>query len=614
MSKSQLRASQILTTFGPGALMDLPDTSVIIGGLEHWMYSGTTSPVIDESRLVAKVRARLNNPLLTLRKPPVEQADPHGLKSGITAWEFPQWFLVQAPIKTLEGTQRRLVHQVRLTNGKFRDGTKNLEVVPVRFVRACENGHIDDLDWSGYAHHFARNCAGQLFIEEVGTTGEISNIRIRCECGASRPLSQAAQRGTKSLGRCTGKRPWLGNFSEEPCTCWSRLLIRSASNAYFPQILSVISIPDNRSSQDEAVASLWEAHFSTVTTEADLEYERRKAPVQAALGSHTSADILASIDRIRQGTKTAVEIPVKDAEFEVFNEAKPELGADVPEGVFYARMLPPTKWRQPLQDGRPAIMESVEKVVLIHRMREVIALLGFTRFESLGTDVNGELPDELNLQVQPAALALNPTWLPAIESRGEGIFLVLKGSAVEQWARQPSVQKRASALLQGFLQWQQSHANKNRVFPGIQYYMLHTLSHSLMMAISLDCGYPASSIRERIYCMPGSIERPGRYGLLLHTSSNDAEGTLGGLVEAGRRIQHFFRRALELAQLCSNDPVCAHHIPSNHDPSPLLGAACHGCMLIPETSCEQRNDFLDRSLIVPTLEQTGVEFFGNPHA
>lgn len=614
MSKSQLRASQILTTFGPGALMDLPDTSVIIGGLDHWLYPGNTSPLIDEPRLVAKVRARLDNPLLTLRRPPVEQTDPHGPKSGITAWEFPQWFLVQDPIKTPEGTQRRLVHQSRLTSGKFKDAGKNFEVVPVRFVRACENGHIDDLDWSGYAHHYGKSCAGQLYIEEVGTTGEISNIRIRCACGEFRPLSQAAQKGTKSLGKCTGKRPWLGNFSTEPCTCWSRLLIRSASNAYFPQILSVISIPDNRSELDEAVGTLWEAHFSTVTSEQDLAYERKKAPVQAALGGYSNSDILASIERIRQGIKAAVEIPVKDAEFEVFNEAKPELGADVPEGVFYARTLPATKWNQPAPNGKPGVMDSVEKVVLIHRMREVVALLGFTRFESLGTDVNGELPDELNLPVQPATLALNPTWLPAIESRGEGIFIVLKGKTVEEWAATPHIQQRGRKLLDGFTQWQNAHANKSRKFPGIQYYMLHTLSHSLMTAITLDCGYPASSIRERIYCMPGTLEKPGRYGLLLHTSSNDAEGTLGGLVEAGRRIHHFFRRALELAQLCSNDPVCAHHIPDHHDPSPLLGAACHGCMLIPETSCEQRNDFLDRSLIVPTLEQIGVEFFGNHHA
>jgi hypothetical protein len=130
-----------------------------------------------------------------------------------------------------------------------------------------------------------------------------------------------------------------------------------------------------------------------------------------------------------------------------------------------------------------------------------------------------------------------------------------------------------------------------------------------MTAISLDCGYPASSLRERIYALPSEGGKPARYGLLLLTSSSDAEGTLGGLVEAARRIRGFVRRALELATLCSNDPVCAHHHPQAHDHAPLLGAACHGCVLVPETSCEQRNEFLDRALVVATVEAGGAEFF-----
>jgi len=133
--------------------------------------------------------------------------------------------------------------------------------------------------------------------------------------------------------------------------------------------------------------------------------------------------------------------------------------------------------------------------------------------------------------------------------------------------------------------------------------MLHTLSHLLITAISLECGYPASSVRERIYA------QPGRYGVLIYTGSSDAEGTLGGLVEAGRRISHHLRRALEMARLCSNDPVCAFRSPTDHDHQPLLGSACHGCVLISETCCEQHNDFLDRALVVPTVEALGAEFF-----
>ena len=32
----QLRRSQVTTTFGPGALIDLPSESAIVGGLDTW--------------------------------------------------------------------------------------------------------------------------------------------------------------------------------------------------------------------------------------------------------------------------------------------------------------------------------------------------------------------------------------------------------------------------------------------------------------------------------------------------------------------------------------------------------------------------------------------------
>jgi hypothetical protein len=134
--------------------------------------------------------------------------------------------------------------------------------------------------------------------------------------------------------------------------------------------------------------------------------------------------------------------------------------------------------------------------------------------------------------------------------------------------------------------------------------MLHSLSHLLITAMSLECGYPASSIRERVYAGSAGC------GILLYTGSPDAEGTLGGLVEAGRRIAHHMKEALERGGLCSNDPVCAQHEPHNaHECRFLLGAACHGCLLIAETSCEQKNDFLDRALVVPTVDNLGAEFF-----
>src|SRR5690606_23595313 len=122
-------------------------------------------------------------------------------------------------------------------------------------------------------------------------------------------------------------------------------------------------------------------------------------------------------------------------------------------------------------------------------------------------------------------------------------------------------------------------------------------------AISLECGYSASAIRERIYCGPSARDpHTPMAAILLSTGSSGTEGTLGGLVEQGRRIRSHLRRAWELGRLCANDPVCAGHSPAD-DPAERYceGAACHGCLFIAETSCERSNRFLDRALVVPTV-------------
>jgi hypothetical protein len=122
--------------------------------------------------------------------------------------------------------------------------------------------------------------------------------------------------------------------------------------------------------------------------------------------------------------------------------------------------------------------------------------------------------------------------------------------------------------------------------------------------VSLECGYSASAIRERVYA--GEYG----YGILLYTGAAGSEGTLGGLVDVGCEIDGHLRRALEIGRLCSNDPVCSQHDPANlHEERFLHGAACHGCLLIAETSCERRNEFLDRALVVPTVSSPDTAFF-----
>jgi hypothetical protein len=588
----QVRHSQVVTTFGPGSLLDLPRQSVLVGGLEHWMG---VSEEVHEPRLVEKLKRLLGLPALKLYSPPPDSEDPSASQTGITAWQFPEWFVTQTVAVGGRGTTRSrlLVHRKALTKGKFIDSDKKKHpVVPIRFVRACRKGHIGDIDWYRFVHEKNPRCRRQLWIEERGTSGDIAEIYVRCECGEGRPLVRATIPGT--LGKCDGARPWLGPHLKEACDDVNRLLVRHASNAYFPQVMSVISLPGRNESLEKAVNQVWENFLQYVDTLNELKKERqKKPPVKAALEGFSDEEVMQEIEA-RKGTGSEAPVhTVKQAEFEVLTAAKEEVGSDTPDGDFYARCLPRAGWDRPWMAG-------VERVVLVHRLREVVAQLGFTRFEAITPDVEGEL----QMGVQAAPLGLETSWLPAVENRGEGLFLQFRKPAIDAWLARPEVQERGRRLMAGFESWQKQHPSSHRQFPGLPYFLLHSLSHLLLTAVSLECGYPASSIRERVYALGAG------YGILLYTGTLDAEGTLGGLVEAGRQIDRHLRTALELGRLCSNDPVCAQHDPQNpHECRFLHGAACHGCLLIAETSCEQHNDFLDRALVVPTVEDSGADFF-----
>jgi hypothetical protein len=147
-------------------------------------------------------------------------------------------------------------------------------------------------------------------------------------------------------------------------------------------------------------------------------------------------------------------------------------------------------------------------------------------------------------------------------------------------------------------------------FLGARYYLLHSLSHLLITAISLECGYSASAIRERIYCNPTRTDPQPMAAILLSTGTSGSEGTLGGLIDQGRRIVDHLRRAFDLGRLCSNDPICACHDPEDTAVERYFeGAACHGCLFIAEPSCERFNRNLDRALVVPCLGHQEVAFF-----
>ena len=608
--EGQIRQSQLVTTFGPGAMVDLVDRAVVIGGLEHWSYGQQGYVALDDARLRRALIPRLKalDPNLDLarehyfRMPPAGDGREPDPRVGVRALEFPRWFVCQRC--------RRLalaVDQFELKGGRYRhqcEKNQRSQAVPVRFVAACRRGHLTDFPWQVFVHGEREGgmCERpELYLRE-GATGDFGKIVIECRnCRSSQPMNRAVVMPY----HCPGDRPWLGGQSAgEPCDERLRLLVRTASHAYFAQKVSALRLPEP--GPDPLTLRLREpdvwSRVQNVDSAAEVALLAKLQPVVAsAVTGYEHAEVVEAIARERGAGELQVERPLRSVEFERITGAPLEQKGQHPDrGATFAAYRVPR--------ARTDVPAGVAGLVLVPELREVEVQVSFSRFDTVSADLQGEF-DFGRQRIKPACLTTpggNEKWLPAAEVRGEGIFVELDEAAVCAWEQRPAVQARAAHLLRACLA-----DGREQEFLGIRFYLLHSLSHLLLTAISLECGYAASSIRERIYCAPPGGDEPAMAAVLLTTGTTGAEGTLGGLVEEGRRLRHHLREAWDLGRLCSNDPVCAAHDPASPSSDRRTeGAACHGCLYVAECSCERFNRHLDRALVVPTIgNPTELAFF-----
>jgi hypothetical protein len=402
------------------------------------------------------------------------------------------------------------------------------------------------------------------------------------------------ERGKDLLPKCRGRHPHLGR-ADQDCEEAIRPVLLGASNSWFPVTLTVLAIPTKREKLAQLVADKLDL-FSDVTSEAELAIALKvllKSGMLGALSEYKPDEIWKALKQIRHSEDDGVggQGDLKGPEWEVFTDPKPP--QNWPD-FMVTRVEPPPDHRRHL-----------EYVMLAERLREVNALVGFTRVEP---------PEEAREGGEPPPRAPltngNPDWVPTTEVRGEGIFVRFNRERLAAWLGRAAVRDREKVLLEGHKAFRAARklTPTEANFPGILYLLLHSFAHILIREFSLESGYSAASVRERIYAA-GQGEAPDVAGLLVYTAAPDSDGTLGGLVELGKpeNLGRLINQALERARICASDPLCAEHVPT-HDRS-LHGAACHACSFVAETSCEVGNRYLDRSLLVRTVAGSDLSFF-----
>jgi hypothetical protein len=379
------------------------------------------------------------------------------------------------------------------------------------------------------------------------------------------------------------------------CQEEARTILLGSSNSWFPLVMSALSIP----SSEDKLTLLVEENWKDLKDILSLDVVRYvTAPSRMpALAEFTAEQIWAVIEARRRGSEETGQEG---------NDLK------VPEWHVLTQRRPPaaTKDFRITQATAPMGFESLfEPTILLERLREVRALIAFTRIESKGDFADAAYVDD---DRQTALSRQPPTWLPASEVRGEGIFLRLKEDALQAWEQRPQVRQLEQEFLQAHKSWRRMRRQQppEGGFPAIRYVLLHSLSHALMRQIVLECGYTAASVRERLYVRTPGHDNGPMAGILIYTAASDSEGTLGGLVHLGQpgTLGRQLSQGFEAMRICASDPLCADHAPQGEGRS-VHGACCHACLFAPETSCEKGNRFLDRSVLIATFAGKGVEFF-----
>ncbi|KAB1947544.1 DUF1998 domain-containing protein [Micromonospora sp. ALFpr18c] len=638
------RPSSLLYTYGPGAIMDLPNFSVMPAGLDDWepiWKRREVVPTILEPRLLNVVRLHLGPQVDALRpfpwQPKKGVLSNEGSDLGLPARVFPQWFRCTGcdylgPLTRFTYTN---THPFRPDLAQFahkpcpgrggRGRRAGSPAVAAQHLLTCTNGHLDEFPYTLWVHRGA-TCPNaespELKMRDANVGRSVGSTIICQACGTTRGMAEAqGSKGREKLPQtCRGRHPHLGAFYPG-CRARPALIMMGASNLWFTSTQSIIIMPRSDAEKKEALGDQLRVEVGID----QIKQFGEQVPVIRALAAArnidvtglTDADIATAVAEVLAPPESDEAREERQANWDPIELLIPEWRYLQKPALFPEQQNNTGLMVTEMQRG-PDLHRYVARVVGVNRMKRVNAVLGFTRLDEM--DRVNDVASRLVTLTRTA----KPTWVPATEDRGEGIFLQLDLDAVAKWEK----------TVEGSALWEAHRKAHRRNFarrfsetakildpdtrlPGPRYWLVHTFAHVLIREMAMYSGYGAASLTERIYAWNDASQRESAAGLLICTTASDSEGTLGGLVALAEpaRLQTIVRTALRRATRCSSDPICAMRTPT--DPEDFLhGAACHTCSFASETSCEKANRFLDRRFLLdlPTADGPTVPgFFGSSH-
>lgn len=649
MPNGPIRRAHLITPFGTGSLYVGRDgVSLISAGLDYWYVreSGETYAndredefKISEWRLERALSVDHFRMPADYRIPLRFQGDsiPNRLMTQ-PFLRFPCWHLCENCSVLKEGT---LTVKGRMFCDAVAHKGQKFKMFQVPYVAICRSGHIQDFPWCEFVHRDPNPGpdirSHTMKLINRGAVG-LGAERVQCECGQNRSLGAilnvdkkdgtgllsqltgAPQQRNKSDEApqylCTGQRPWLGTNETSQCGELLSGALRGASNVYFPHTRSSIYVPRG---EGDVVSSELVPLIETPETMglirhavALLEGRPEAEKMQELVGflRHQIRDKLTGYTDDQIGKALSIILDPGDA-------ASGTDDPDSPEAFLRAEfnVLRVPKKEQDLKvravalnEYRPSVQKYFDRIMLVDKLRETRALIGFSRVFEETTMSLSDLKGMMRL-TPPNFSNSNENWLPAHTVFGEGIFFEFSESSVSDWEKRLKISARLSTLIKRYEDVQeQRHAEPRPVSQRLV--LVHTFAHLMINALTFQCGYSAASLRERLY-VSDDDDHP-MAAVLLYTASGDADGTMGGLVRMGKPgfLEPVIESAVNDARWCSADPVCMEiGASAGQGPDSCNLAACHNCALVPETSCEIFNKLLDRATLIGDLGDRSIGFF-----
>ncbi len=596
----EVRRGQLLYNYGPGAIIDFrtPDgaaISVLNGSLERWENEEffqnkktLQSLKISERRLQKKLKVNF------FVAPPLnpdeneDGADKKNYFGELVGVRFPKY--LQCPncneIKENKNWEKGDFGEPSRWCGKCSNIEKKIFVIPTRFILICPEGHVDEFPWDIMFYeinHTKPDCRSKkrYAIQQQSTIG-LSGMKLKClNCNNTVSFESVYTKKFSNQLVCSGRHIWKGPNVIEECSASPRVTQRGASNAYFPCTVSVISIPPFNYQFENIMPPNQAELLMHMSDKNDRKkYLELLEKTGQLMGNKTINQINEIIEKFKLAEKDADMINLKSDEYRTLTEASKDFEISN-EYDFEAYPVEMSNYLKPY----------ISKIIKVTKLREVRAIRGFTRVYPPTTPFIRGSSKIVELGTKDFG------WLPAVENKGEGIFIEINRDILNNIKKSKNLISRVEEISNSFSS-DFSARNKSQKLPieiNLSMIFAHTLSHALIREFSVTCGYSTSSLKERIYSDEGNTEM---CGVLIYTSSSDSDGTLGGLsrIADEDRFTEIFINAIKNISWCSSDPICSENKSSLRDD--FILSSCHSCLLIPETSCEFFNRYLDRKLLV----------------